>query len=41
MLLDPALLESTSGIIQSEQIDAASALAKAGESFASTLEALA
>lgn len=40
MLLDPDLLESTSSIIQSEQVDAASALAKAGESFASTLEAL-
>ncbi len=41
MLLDPALLESTSRIIQSERVDAASALAKAGESYASTLEALA
>ncbi len=41
MLLDPALFASTSSIIQSEQIDATGALAKAGESYASTLEALA
>ena len=41
MLLDPALLDSTSTIMQSEHIDAASALAKAGESYAATLEALA
>lgn len=40
MLQDPALLESASHIIQTELVDAASALAKAGESFALTLEAL-
>ena len=40
MLDDPALLESASRIIQSEHVDATNALAKAGESFALTLEAL-
>ncbi|HET9999746.1 MAG TPA: phosphoenolpyruvate--protein phosphotransferase [Ktedonobacteraceae bacterium] len=40
MLDDPALLESASHIIQSEHVDATTALAKAGESFAITLEAL-
>jgi multiphosphoryl transfer protein len=40
MLLDPALLETTFSIIQTEQVDAASALAKAGESYASMLAAL-
>lgn len=40
MLDDPALLGSASHIIQTEHVDAASALAKAGESFALVLEAL-
>jgi multiphosphoryl transfer protein len=40
MLQDLALVESASHIIQTELVDAASALAKAGESFALTLEAL-
>ena len=40
MLNDPALLESTSRMIQVEQVDAASALARTGESYASTLETL-
>ena len=40
MVDDPALLESASHIIQTELVDAASALAKAGESFALDLEAL-
>lgn len=40
MVDDPALLESASHIIQTKLVDAASALAKAGESFALDLEAL-
>jgi multiphosphoryl transfer protein len=38
MLLDPALLESALHVIESERIDAAGALAEAGERYASTLE---
>jgi len=38
MLLDPALLESALHVIESEHIDAAGALAEAGERYASTLE---
>ena len=40
MVDDPDLLESASLIIETELVGAASALAKAGESFALTLEAL-
>ena len=41
MLDDPVLLEAASRIIRTELVDAASALAKAGESIALDLEALA
>jgi phosphoenolpyruvate-protein phosphotransferase/dihydroxyacetone kinase phosphotransfer subunit len=40
MLRDPALLESTLHMIEAEQIDAAGALAEAGERYASTLESV-
>jgi phosphoenolpyruvate-protein phosphotransferase len=40
MLRDPALLESTLQEIQAKQIDAAGALAGAGERYASTLETI-
>ena len=41
MLDDPALLEDTLHVIEAERIDAAGAVAKTGERFASTLETLA
>lgn len=40
MLRDPELLESTLHMIETEHIDAAGALARAGEHYASTLEKL-
>lgn len=40
MLRDPALLESTLQAIQTQHIDAAGALAEAGERYAATLEAI-
>ena len=40
MLRDPALLESTFQAIQTQHIDAAGALAEAGERYAATLEAI-
>jgi phosphoenolpyruvate-protein phosphotransferase/dihydroxyacetone kinase phosphotransfer subunit len=40
MLLDPALLKSALQVIQSEQIDAAGALAEAGERYATMLESI-
>jgi phosphoenolpyruvate-protein phosphotransferase/dihydroxyacetone kinase phosphotransfer subunit len=40
MLRDPALLESTLHVIEAQHINAAGALAEAGERYASTLEAI-
>jgi phosphoenolpyruvate-protein phosphotransferase/dihydroxyacetone kinase phosphotransfer subunit len=40
MLRDPALVESTLRMIEAEHIDAAGALAEAGERYASTLETI-
>ncbi len=40
MLRDPALLESTLHEIEAKHIDAAGALAEAGERYASTLETI-